>query len=247
MGDWLRYGPVPESLPKFPPRPSDQGSLIVSALPDQLPPTLRTAPAAPPREPRRGPRGPWVAVAAGALVLVLLAAAYLWWPAGEEPAPERPAPAPVAEFAFTRAPETAEAVLDSDCATHAYGQTKAFLQITPCAQLTRALFTTATADGRPVHTSVSVVRMRSADDAARLGELVRTDGTGSVNDVVRDRIAVIPGLSRLSRGGFASTVLDRHVIIAESDTAQPLSDPMAHKTEMKRVSLAALDLGLALT
>lgn len=243
MGDWLRYGVVSESLPKFPPRPADQGSLIVSSLPDQLPPTLRTAPVAQPREPRRRPPK-WVAGAAGALALVLLA--YLFWPAGERPGPEQPAPAPAAEFVFARSPETADAVLDSDCATHAYGRTKEFLERTPCAQLTRALFTTVTGDGRTVHTSVAVVRMRTADDAARLGALVAADGTGSVNDVVRDRVAIVPGLSRLSRGGFASTVLDRHVIIAESDAAVPAADPAAHVAEMKRVSRTALDLGVGL-
>lgn len=244
MADWLRYGAVSESLPKFPPRPSDRGSLIVSSLPDQLPPTLRTTPVAQPREPRRGPGRWWAAGVAGAIALAL--AAYLLWPAADQPGPEQTAPAPAAEFAFARSPETKDAVLDSDCATHAYGQTKQFLENTPCAQLTRALFTTLTADGRTVHTSVSVVRMRTADDAARLGELVSADGTGSVNDVLRDRVAVVPGLARLSRGGFAATVLDRHVIIAESDAAVPAADPAAHNAEMKRVSRAALDLGVGL-
>ncbi|MFC7615959.1 hypothetical protein ACFQV2_23210 [Actinokineospora soli] len=174
-----------------------------------------------------------------------MVAAVVWWPSGggEQAAP---APEPVAEFSFARDAATEDAVLDSDCAAHAYGQTKAFLQRTPCAQLARALFTTSTPDGRTVHTSVAVVKMRTADDAARLGELVRADGTGSVNDVLRDGIAVVPGLPRLSRGGFASSVLDRHVVIAESDTANPLSDSAAHLAEMKRISLAALELGVGL-
>ncbi|MFC5288066.1 hypothetical protein ACFPM7_13485 [Actinokineospora guangxiensis] len=233
-----------DSLPKFPPRPDDRSSLIVSSLPEQLPATLRTAPVAQPKEPKRS-RGLLLGVAVG-LVLIVVGAAMLWWPADEEqPAPQA-APPPAAEFAFQRAEETREAVLDSDCSTHSYGQTKEFLRATPCAQLVRALFTTATADGRTVHTSVAVVRMRGADDAARLGDLVRADGTGSVNDVLRDGVATVPGLPRLSRGGFASTVLDRHVIIAESDAVMPLADPMAHKAEMKRVSLAALDLGVGL-
>ncbi|UVS80088.1 hypothetical protein [Actinokineospora sp. UTMC 2448] len=232
-----------DSVPKFPPRPSDQGSLIVSSLPDQLPLTLRTAPvAAPPPRRRR-----WPVIAGGALAALLVAGGVLWWSTGSAPPQPAPPPAaPAAEFVFARAPETQRAVLDSDCSAHAYGDTKAFLVDTPCAQLTRALFTTTTADGRTVHTSVAVVRMHTADDATRLGDLVRADGTGSVNDVLRDRVAVVPGLTRLSRGGFAATVLDQHVIIAESDTATPLPDPMAHKAEMKRVSTAALDLGVGL-
>ncbi|MGW5051650.1 hypothetical protein [Actinokineospora sp. NPDC004072] len=233
-----------DPVPKFPPRPSDQGALIVSSLPDHLPPTLRTAPVAAPRPPRRR-RGP--VLAGGALAAALLAGGVVWWtttPQPQEPAP--PPAAPAAEFVFARAPETPQAVLDSDCSAHAYGKTREFLQDTPCAQLSRALFTTTTADGRTVHTSVAVVRMRDADAAARLGDLVRADGTGSVNDVLRDGIATVPGLPRLSRGGFAATVLDAHVIIAESDTATPLADPAAHVAEMKRVSAEALELGVGL-
>ncbi|MGX7828671.1 hypothetical protein ACTG9Q_26605 [Actinokineospora sp. 24-640] len=239
-----KFPPRPSEPPKFPPRPSEPGALILSSLPEELPAALRTPPVAEPRKPRRV-RGP--VLGAAALVVLLAVAGLVWWQVeSESPAPAPP-PAPAPEFEFARAPETAEAALDSDCATHAYGETRKFLTETPCAQLTRALFTTATWDGRTVFTSVAVVRMRTAEDAARLGDLVSADGTGSVNDLLRDQVATVPGLPRLSRGGFAATVDGREVVVAESDTASPVPDPLAHEAEMKRVSTEALALGIGLS
>ncbi len=232
------------ATPTFPPRPLDDSrtpSLILSALPDVLPESFRREePPAPPPQ-RSGPSSATVVKIAAAVVVAALVGLGVWALIDTEPAP----PAPVAqhEFTFTRAAQPAAAVLDSDCADHAYGQTKRFLATTVCQQLTRALFTTTLSDGRIAYSSIAVVRMRSDADATALFELVRKDDTGSVADIVRDRAATAPGLDRLSRGGFAAARHERDVVIVESDTAAKDPDPEAHRNEMKRVSSDALRLG----
>ncbi|PPK66418.1 hypothetical protein V5P93_002552 [Actinokineospora auranticolor] len=185
----------------------------------------------------------WLLPAAGAVVAAVVAGLVLVLTSGDEQPPP-PAPVPVqGEFLFQRMGETVEPLRDSDCAAHAYGKVKQFLVENQCRQLSRAVFITPMDDGRTVYTSVSVVRMPDRAAAEKLELLVRSDDTGSVNDLLREKRVVVPGLARLSRGGFSAMSLDRDVIIAESDTASPDPDPEIHKQEMKRISVDALRLG----
>jgi len=230
-------------MPKFPPRPIDDArtpSLILSALPAELPSALRPEPPAPPP-----PRKPGLAAkfAGAAAVLTLLGFGVWALVSGGDTPQQAASPQAGAETMFTRAAQPPAAVLDSDCANHAYGDTKRFLAGTTCQQLTRALFTSRTDDGRTVYSSVAVVRMQSAADARRLFDLVRQDETGSVMDLVREHALVVPGLDRLSRGGFASGINGADVVIVESDTALPDQDRQAHRAEMKRISTEAIRLG----
>ncbi|WP_367136547.1 hypothetical protein [Saccharothrix sp. HUAS TT1] len=144
--------------------------------------------------------------------------------------------AKVGEFDFAASPDVPEPMKDSDCASHAYGQTKAFLTATPCQQLTRALYTTTTPDGMKVYTSVSVVRMKSPEDAAKLKDLTTQDGTGNVNDLVKDGAVKVTGLTTLGNGGFAARQQDRDVVIIESDSVEHGPDEAAHNRLMKRIS-----------
>lgn len=230
--------------PKFPPRPADAGAagtLFVSYLPVE-PPGPEPEPEPPARPARRLP-GRRVLLAAAAVVLVVAAGAVWWVVAGDGGDDGAPPPAAQEAVRFQRLPVTRQAVLDSDCAQHSYGETKRYLAETPCQQLARALFSSTTEDGRTVYTAVAVVRMRDAEDAARLGDLVRQDDTGNVNDLLREGVVSVPGLPRLSRGGFAAEVRDREVVIAESDTPDPLPSEQVHRAEMKRISAEALRLG----
>ncbi len=93
-----------------------------------------------------------------------------------------------------------------------------------------------------VYTSVSVVRMKTLADATKLKELTSRDGTGNVNDLVKDGAVQVPGLRSLGSGGFAARQDDRDVIIIESDTVQHGADEAAHNTLMKRVSTDAFRL-----
>jgi hypothetical protein len=100
----------------------------------------------------------------------------------------------------------------------AYGQIKAFFQGTRCDQLTRALYTTTAPDGRKVYANISVVRMRSTDEAAQLRALTDKDGTGNVSDLVKDGTVKLPPLTCLCNGGgYKAVQHDANVIIVESD------------------------------
>ncbi len=157
------------------------------------------------------------------LLAVAVLSGFIWWYVhGESPRPSTvpgtsTAP-PSGQFAFTPAEQASEPRRDSSCAEHAYGQIKTFFQTTACDQLTRALYTTTAPDGRKVYTNLSVVRMRTADDAAKLRELTDKDGTGNVNDLVREKIVKLPPLTSLSAGaGYKAVQQDRNVIVVESD------------------------------
>ncbi|GLZ41813.1 hypothetical protein Acsp05_54370 [Actinokineospora sp. NBRC 105648] len=228
---------------------------VVDAPPPLARSTLQSLrPVEPPREPQPEPstdqpedppakktRPRWLLPAAAVLVAALVAALVAWLTSGDEPPPVRPRPE--GAYLFQRMGETAEPLRDSDCAAHAYGEVKQFLTDTPCRQLSRAVFLTVTDDGRTVHTAIAVIRMPDRSSAERLELLARQDATGSVNDLVRERRVSVPGLDRLSQGGFAATSFDRDVVIAESDSADRKPDLAAHRAEMKRVSDDALRLG----
>jgi hypothetical protein len=157
------------------------------------------------------------------LIGVAIVSGFIWWYVHDDSPPraappESTAPQQTGQFEFTPAAQVPEPRHDSSCAEHAYGQIKTFFQGTPCEQLTRALYTTTAQDGRKVYTNVSVVRMRTADEAAKLRELTDKDGTGNVSDLVREGVVKLPPLKSLSAGeGYKAVQHDRNVIIVESD------------------------------
>ncbi|OKI14747.1 hypothetical protein A6A25_14920 [Saccharothrix sp. CB00851] len=232
---------------RIPPiRPSDTAPLWRSEIGqlDSLlssPPPPRGGPAAPAPRSRRGMvlKGLGllgVAVVSGLVWLVVMPKNNT--PTGTPATTSTPA----GEFAFTASPDVPEPLKDSDCASHAYGQTKTFLTNTPCQQLTRGLYTTTTPDGLRVYTSVSIVRMKTAEDAAKLKDLTTRDGTGNVNDLVKDGAVRVPSLTTLANGGFAARQQDRDVIIIESDSVKHGPDETAHNQLMKRISNDAFRL-----
>lgn len=176
-----------------------------------------------------------VAVVSGLVWLVVM-------PTEEQTGTPTTTSKPAGEFTFAKSPDVPEPLKDSDCASHAYGQTRTFLTDTPCQQLTRGMYTTTTPDGVTVYTSVSVVRMKSAEDAAKLKDLTTRDGTGNVNDLVKDGAVRVPNLTTLANGGFAAQQQDRDVVIIESDTVEHGPDKAAHIQLMRRVSNDAFRL-----
>ncbi|QFZ22655.1 hypothetical protein [Saccharothrix syringae] len=229
---------------RIPPiRPSDTAPLWRSEL-GQLDSLMSTTPP-PPARPRRG-----LLVKGLGLLGVALVSGLVWLLVKPEKSPvATPAPtsAPAGQFTFAESPQVPEPLKDSDCAVHAYGETKAFLTRTPCQQLTRGLYTTTTPDGMTVYTSVSVVRMKTTEDAAKLKDLTTRDGTGNVNDLVKDGAVKVEGLTTLARGGFASTQRDRDVVIVESDSVKHGPNEPEHNHLMKKISFDALRLAANLT
>jgi len=240
---------VTQQLPRIAPGPTDTAPLWRSEI-GKLDSLLSGSPPPPPP----GPPGPvfrrgFLLKALG-LVGIALVAGLVWLmisPGSEPPAAPPTTAKPVGEFTFAKSEQVPEPLKDSRCEAHAYGQTKDFLTATPCQQLTRGLYTTTTDDGRTVYTSVSVVRMRSTQEAAKFKELTSKDGTGNVSDLVKDGAVKIAGLNSLASGGFASQLRDREVVIVESDTVQHGPDEAAHNKLMKRVSNDAFRLAADLT
>lgn len=139
--------------------------------------------------------------------------------------------------------EIATPRVDRECQDHAYGKTQDFFVANPCDRLTRSVFTT-TADGdRTVYTSVSVVDFGSEELAVELQRLTKSDGTGNVSDLVKEKVISVDGLDGLSaRGGYASQVQGGRITIVESDY-DPQSSDGGSESELDDVSEDALRLG----
>ncbi|MFD9705378.1 hypothetical protein [Lentzea sp. NPDC059081] len=234
-----------QNLPRFPPRPTDTAPLYPADELQKLQSIMDNRqghlPAPPPPPPRKST---WVGKAL-ALVGVAVVSGFVWWVLQPSEPVDQPISQPqktAGEFEFTSVAQLPEPVKDSDCAAHASGQTQTFLKTTPCLQLTRAFYTAKLPDGRVVYSSVSVVKMRTADEARQLRELTQKDGTGNVKDLVLDKAISVPPLTTLANGGYASEQRDQEVVIVESDSPVKGADALAHNKEMKKVSADAIRL-----
>jgi len=235
---------VTQNLPRFPPRPTDTAPLYpadelvkLQSIMDNRRGQLPVQAAAPSKR-------VWVGRAL-ALVGVAVVSGFVWWVLQPSDRIDKPVATPqksAGAYEFTTVPQLPEPVKDSDCAAHATSQTAAFLKTTPCLQLTRAFYTAKLPDGRTVYSSVSVVKMRTADEARQLRELTAKDGTGNVKDLVLDKAISVPPLTTLANGGFAAEQRDQEVVIVESDSPSRGTDALEHNKEMKKVSADALRL-----
>ncbi|MEU7477384.1 hypothetical protein AB0A63_15450 [Lentzea sp. NPDC042327] len=242
-----------QNLPRFPPRPTDTAPLypadelvklqsIMDSRRGELPPQQQQQQQQ--QRPAQTPKRIWFGRAL-ALVGVAVVSGFVWWVLQPTDPVDKPAAAPqktAGEFEFTTSPQLPEPVKDSDCAAHATTKTQEFLKATPCVQLTRAFYTAKLPDGRTVYSSVSVVRMKTAEEARKLKELTEQNGTGNIKDLVLDKAVSVPPLTTLANGGYASEVRDREVVIVESDALTKGQDALAHNKEMKKVSQDALRL-----
>lgn len=103
----------------------------------------------------------------------------------------------------------------SDCAAHSYGQVQVFFAKTPCASVHRSLFSTEQG-GRPVVVAASVVSFASPSEAAGYLSLVTSDGTGNVNDLLREGARYPGSPSKLPTAAFASRQDGSRVLVAEA-------------------------------
>lgn len=239
-----------QSLPRFPPRPTDTAPLYPADELVKLQSIMENRRGELPEQPAASAGRTWVGRAL-ALVGVAVVSGFVWWvlqpsdPIDKQTVATPPRSA--GEFQFTTVSQLPEPVKDSDCAAHATRQTQAFLKATPCLQLTRAFYTTKLPDGRIVYSSVSVVKMRNADEAKQLKELTEKDGTGNIKDLVLDKAVSVPPLTTLANGGYASEQRDQEVVIVESDSPSRGTDALMHNKEMKKVSADALRLATSVS
>lgn len=135
---------------------------------------------------------------------------------------------------------TAQAAdLQDTCAGHAYGETAAWLQSADCTGLSRALYS-AQVGGRDVVVSVARVRMPDTAAARDLRGLTDTNGSGNVNDLLREGVRYPGGPDQLRSAEYASAVSGPTVTIVESAWV----DPTAGGTEAEVDKIATNGLSL---
>nr|WP_085977968.1 hypothetical protein [Saccharomonospora marina] len=171
-------------------------------------------PAAPPQ------RGPRLVLHAVGLVAVAVVSGLVWWlirsgggVSGEPAAPTPANPLTSGEFSYTvvAGPQTS-----TDCAGNAYGDVANWFVQHPCERVVRALYTTRSGEARAL-VSVVVVTMPTATQAQQLKLITDTDGTGNVNDLVRDGTASLPGAPSVAGGEYHSKSEGKEVTIVESE------------------------------
>jgi len=93
--------------------------------------------------------------------------------------------------------------VDDTCVGHAYGAVGDFFNATNCAGLSRALYT-AQVDGKPAVLAVAEIRMPNASSATALRALADRDGTGNVNDLLREGVTYNGAPAQLLDSQYAS-------------------------------------------
>ncbi|RBY86796.1 hypothetical protein [Blastococcus sp. TF02A-26] len=194
-----------------------------------------------------------LAAAAAVLVVVLLVVAISLLTGGDDdggsgsadPSPTTAAPSAAGPSAGEQTPLddltfTAQVVQQDDtCADHAYGDVADFFAAGDCAGLARALYSTEV-DGQPVVVSIATVDMGDAARAGELKTLVDTDGSGNVNDLLREGESYPGAPARLTGAQYASSPAQGgEVTIVETAWAGPGS---GSAQDLDRVAGLALAL-----
>ncbi|MCR3718571.1 MULTISPECIES: hypothetical protein [Prauserella salsuginis group] len=185
------------------------------------------------------------ALRGGALVAIAVVSGLVWWLIRYEPAGQDPTAAPQqnpltsGEFDYT---QVAGPEISAGCAANAYGDVVGWFREHPCEQVHRSLYETRAQDARAL-VSVVVVTMPGQTGAKQLKVTTDTDGTGNVNDLIRDGTANLPGAPNVATGEYASRVVGNRLTIVETqffaDSAGPpeLLGEIAH--DALRLSAAA--------
>jgi hypothetical protein len=180
------------------------------------------------------PRRRTALLLAAALTVLVLLGAGAWFLLGNDPddggaANDGPSaeasadPGPVAGDVQDVAgvAYTVQAVrVDETCAGHAYGEVAEFLAATDCTGLSRALYSAQTPAG-PVVVSVVRVQMPDTATARDLRALADRNGSGNVNDLLREGTTYPGGPDKLAGAEYASALSGPTVTIVEAAWADP--------------------------
>jgi hypothetical protein len=165
------------------------------------------------RRPRRQPPL-WVLLAGGAVAAVLIASFFaLSGPSSPQ------ATATVSPTMRTSSASPAYVVRVSDvitdCARHSHGQTKSSFENQNCVSAMRSL-ATGRLNGRPVLFVVSRIRMASAEAAASIKYILDANGTGNLNDLLREGKTFPGAPDMMPASGYASVQMGAVVNVAEA-------------------------------
>ena len=176
-----------------------------------------TPPAAPPDG--QTPRSPmWppsrrTLVTAGVLVVLLigggLALSHPFGSAGAAP----PAAAPKTSSPAGYTVKLTDVI--TDCAGHSRGRTKASFQAENCVKATRSI-ATGQVGGRPVLYVVSRIEMATAEAAAAVKKILDGNGTGNLNDLLREHKTYPGAPFEMPISGYASAQKGKVVTVAEA-------------------------------
>jgi hypothetical protein len=109
--------------------------------------------------------------------------------------------------------------VETSCANHAYGTVAGFFAAQDCLGLSRALWSADVA-GQPAVVSLSRVVMPDDASAQALIKLTDGDGTGNVNDLLREKVSYAGAPARLSNAQYASSRNAATVTIVEASWAK---------------------------
>jgi hypothetical protein len=129
--------------------------------------------------------------------------------------------------------------VDDGCAAHAYGDTAGFFAGLDCTGLSRALYSTQVG-GAPVVVAVARVQMPDTGAARELQALTDRNGSGNVNDLLREGVRYTGSPAELSGAEYASAVSGPTVTIVESAWVE--EDAAGSAAELDAIADAALSL-----
>jgi hypothetical protein len=129
--------------------------------------------------------------------------------------------------------------VDDTCVGHSYGDVATFFDATNGTGLSRALYS-AQLEGGPVVVSVSRIQLPDTASARDLRALADRNGSGNINDLLREGVSYSGGPDELSDAEYASAVSGPTVTIVESSWVDPESTGSA--ADVDRVAASALVL-----
>jgi hypothetical protein len=157
-------------------------------------------------------------VAGGAVVAVLLVGAFaLSRPASSgagltSPTPTA-APAPARSAPAGYAVQLTDVI--TDCANHSYGRTKRSFTARNCVTATRSL-ATGQVNGRQTLFVKSRIEMPSVGAAASIKKILDADGTGNLNDLLREGKSFAGAPGRMPSSGYASVQTGKVIVVTEA-------------------------------
>jgi hypothetical protein len=181
----------------------------VTAVPS---PSIPSASVAQPARPVMRQPSRRTLVAAGAVAAVFIGGAVaLSHPAGSEAGPPPPTPGRSAPTGY--AVKVTDVI--TDCASHARGRAKSSFETQKCVKATRSL-ATGRVRGRPALFVTSRVQMASAEAAASVKQVLDGNGTGNLNDLLREGRSFPGAPETMPASGYASVQTAKVVTVAEA-------------------------------
>gem|GEM_PF-543239 len=148
----------------------------------------------------------------GVLVVLLIGGgAALSHPSGSAATPPASAVQAVAPAGYVV--KVTDAI--TDCAGHSRGKTQVSFKAENCLKATR-LLATGEVGGRPVLFVVSRIQMATGEAAASVKQVLDGNGTGNLNDLLRDGMTYPGAPAKMPISGYASLQTGTVVTVAEA-------------------------------